>query len=173
MEPEKHITTPKYELTTNSIHHFGRTLYQIRALRDIKEIGIKADDLGGWIEKVENLSQDGNAWVSDDACVFDDACVSGEARVSGNARVFGEARVHKQYDHITVTNLGSRNATTTFMRVKQGGIFVTCGCWSGMIDAFAERVKQVHGDSAHGKAYQSAIQMALTVINQEPAPEKE
>ncbi len=53
----------KYELTANTKQWCGRTLYQIRALQDIEELEVKAGDLGGWIEKIENLSQDGEAWV--------------------------------------------------------------------------------------------------------------
>ena len=42
-------------------------LYQIRALKDFGNV--KVGDLGGWIEKEANLSQQGNAWVSGNALV--------------------------------------------------------------------------------------------------------
>ena len=90
----------KYELTTEVKVEFGITLHRIRALVDIARYGVKAGDLGGWIEKEANLDQEGDAWVFDDARVFGDAwvygeaLVYGEARVSGEARVFGEARVY-------------------------------------------------------------------------------
>lgn len=42
-------------------------------------------ELGGWIESYYNLSQDGNAWVSDNAEVFGDAMVSGNVKVYDNA----------------------------------------------------------------------------------------
>src|SRR5260364_283528 len=61
------------------IEHDGRTLYRIRALRDFKYVWI--GQLGGYIEKEENLSHEGEAWVFDNARVF------GDARVFGNARV--------------------------------------------------------------------------------------
>ena len=73
-------------------------LYRIRALRDFGDV--KKGDLGGFIEKEENLSHIGNCWVYDNArvcgnaCVFDNAWVFGNARVFGNAQVSGEALVY-------------------------------------------------------------------------------
>ena len=81
----------KYELTTNTKICFGRKLYQIKALKDFGNV--KAGDLGGYIEKEENLSQDGIAWV------FDNACIYGDAEVYGNAQIHDIARV---YDHAEV-----------------------------------------------------------------------
>ena len=60
---------------------------------------ISNKELGGYIEKESNLSQEGNswvygnAWVFGNARVFGDAQVYGDAQVSGNAWVFGNARV--------------------------------------------------------------------------------
>ena len=88
----------KYELTTNTKMCFGRKLYQIKALKDFGDV--KAGDLGGYIEKEENLSQDGIAWVFGNAYVYgnarvyDDAYVYGNTLISGNAQVFGNAYVY-------------------------------------------------------------------------------
>ena len=88
----------KYELLKDDTKiAFGKTLYRIRYLRDFANI--ESGDLGGYIEKEDNLSHDGNArvldnaWVMDNARVFDDALVYGNARVFDNARVYGNARV--------------------------------------------------------------------------------
>lgn len=49
----------KYELLQDDkIEVSGHTLYRIRALKDFK--GAKAGDLGGYIEKEKNLSQEDN-----------------------------------------------------------------------------------------------------------------
>lgn len=75
----------------------GEKLYRIEALKDFG--GVKAGDLGGYIESEDNLSHDGNAWVygnacaSDNARVYDNARVGDNAWVRGNARVCGNARV--------------------------------------------------------------------------------
>lgn len=95
----------KFELTNEfiTIGAFGKKLFRIRALADFGDV--RAGELGGYVEKEENLSHDDNAWIFDDACVCDNACVFGNARVTdyahirdnalvyGNARVSGDARV--------------------------------------------------------------------------------
>lgn len=87
----------KYELTDETKEIGGRILHRIKALIDL--FGAKAGDLGGWIEKEENLSQEGQCWVSNNACVFgnakvyNNACVHGDARVFGDACIFDNARV--------------------------------------------------------------------------------
>ena len=63
----------KFELTSESIMKFGRTLYRIRAL--VAFGGVKEGELGGFLEKEENLSQGGNAWVSENATVCGNATV--------------------------------------------------------------------------------------------------
>ena len=49
----------KYILTENTKQISGKTLYQIESLIDF--LNIHKGDLGGWIEKEENLSQQDNA----------------------------------------------------------------------------------------------------------------
>jgi len=86
MTNEKH-----FELTEKFVLNFmGVKLFQIKATKKSKwaEVG----DLGGYIEKEENLY--GDAWVYGDARVSGDAQVSGDARVSGDAQVYGNARVY-------------------------------------------------------------------------------
>lgn len=66
----------KFEFTgeTKTIQFAFRTvtLHQIRA---IVEFGVvKAGDIGGWLEKEENLSQEGDAWVCGDAKVYGNRC---------------------------------------------------------------------------------------------------
>ena len=89
----------KFELTTEFITNaLGKKLFRIKALVEFGSV--KAGELGGYAEKEENISQDGNAWVSDDACVYGDAkvfgnaWVYGDAWVHGNAKVFGNAEVY-------------------------------------------------------------------------------
>ena len=79
-------TTKKYELSNITIEFNGVTLYRIKALKDFSDV--KAGDLGGWVEKEDNLSQSGDAWIGGDAKVY------GNAVVCDNAKVFGKAKVH-------------------------------------------------------------------------------
>ncbi len=53
----------KYELTDIKIEVFGKKLFRIKELRDIKRFGVEKGDLGGYIEKEKNLGHDDNAWV--------------------------------------------------------------------------------------------------------------
>jgi len=57
-----------------------KTLYRIRALKSFDNI--KEGDLGGYIEKEYNLSQDGNCWIYDGAIVMNGAMVLDNAKVS-------------------------------------------------------------------------------------------
>ena len=85
----------KYEITDITL--WG--LNQIRALRAIPVYGVKAGDLGGYVESERNLSQEGDCWIDGNAWVGGMALVSGDAKVyenatvSGNARVYGDAQV--------------------------------------------------------------------------------
>lgn len=83
----------KYELTeeTKEIYFGAITLHRIVALVDFGNV--RAGDIGGWIEKEENLAQDGNAWVYGDAMVYDNAMIHGDAMVCENAQVSGGAKV--------------------------------------------------------------------------------
>jgi len=82
----------KYKLTKEKKEISGTTLYRIEALRDFGDV--KKGDKGGFIEKEENLSHEGNCWVYDNACVFDNARVFDDARVYDNACIFDNAWVH-------------------------------------------------------------------------------
>ena len=81
----------KYKLTEESINYCNKTLYRIESLKDFSIV--KKGDKGGYIEKEDNLSQEGDCWISDNAKVFDSAVVSGDAKVYGNAKVCGNTKV--------------------------------------------------------------------------------
>ena len=67
------MNNKKYELLTNDT------------------INVYKGDLGGYIEKEDNLSYEGDCWIYDDnARVFNNAKIYGHVNVVGNAKVFGE-----------------------------------------------------------------------------------
>lgn len=185
----------KYELTTNTkIVLFGKKLFQIRALKDFGNV--KAGQLGGYIEKEENLSHDGNAWIFGDARVFDNAEVCGNAQVYGNAEIsdnawvygnaeiFGNAQifdnawisgnvyiynnacicgngwVSANADYICFKGFGRENRNTTMFRTKDRDVFVCCGCFTGSLKEFSEKVKETHGNSKYAKEYLACIEVA-------------
>ena len=53
----------------------GRIIWQIKALRDIPSFNVKQGDIGGWIEKDENLNQDDDSWISENSKVYDDSII--------------------------------------------------------------------------------------------------
>lgn len=69
----------KYKLTKESIEWCGKTLFRIEAVAAFGTVA--KGEKGGFIENEENLSQDNDAWVYDNA------------QVSGNARVYGELKI--------------------------------------------------------------------------------
>lgn len=93
------------------------------------------------IEKEENLSQDGNAWVYD------------------NARVYGDAEVYGNAEIIWLSKIGSRFGITTAFRRKDGNIGIKCGCFEGSLDEFAAKVVETHGDNKYGREYKAAIEL--------------
>ena len=163
----------KYEFTgeTKEIRLLFRTatLHRIRATVafGIVEVG----DLGGWIEKEENLSHEGKAWVWGNAEVWGNAKVCGDAEVWGNAKVCGDAEVWGNAkvfsaSHVLVIGaIGSRNDFTTFYRDKDNEITVKCGCFLGKIDRFLEKVTQTHGDSKYALVYRAAVEVAKLQID--------
>lgn len=82
----------KFELTKDCITVGEIKLFRIKALVELD--GVEVGDLGGYIEKENNLSHDGNAWVCDDAKVYGNSMVYEDAWVGGNAQVCGNAKIH-------------------------------------------------------------------------------
>ena len=118
----------KFELTTDTKMFLGKKLFRIKAL--ISFGNVRAGDVGGYIEKEENLSQWGNAWVC------------GDAKVYGNA------------DYATAKGFGSEYRTTTFFKLKDSSeIGVRCGCFYGTLKEFKEKVKETHGETKKAKEY--------------------
>ena len=139
-----------FELTNKFIiNAFGVKLFQIKCTRRIKyaEVG----DLGGYIEKEDNLS--GDAWVSDNAQV------SGDAWVFDNAWVFGNARVSNNNEHCGFDCFGSANRHTHAYKTQSGKVEITCGCFRGSIEEFEERVEKTHQGNEFERQYMAIVEV--------------
>ena len=187
------MTNTKYRLIPEDYKEIGgKKLYRIEALKDFGDV--KAGDLGGYIEREDNLRHDGNAWVydnamvygnacvrdnaiiCDNACVYgnacvrdnarvcDNACVYSYAKVCDNARVGGNACIRGDASWLTVGPIGSRDDFTTFVATADGEIHVSCGCFSGDIDEFEKAVEKTHAGTKHEKDYKLAIALAKSRI---------
>ena len=118
----------KFELTAEFVTNiFGKKLFRIKALVAFGDV--EKGELGGFIEKEDNISHSGNAWV------YGDAWVSGDA------------------DFAVVTGFGRYFRATTFFRCKDKILRVQCGCFYGDLAQFREIVKKTHGDSKYAKEY--------------------
>lgn len=142
----------KFELTADRIEEKGVTLHRIKALIDFGDV--KAGELGGYVEKEENLSQYGNAWVYRHAKVFGNAYIYGNAWMCGNAQVSSDA------DYICLKGFGSRNRNTTMFRTENGNICVSCGCFIGTLQEFENKVKETHGNNKFAKEYLALVEAA-------------
>ena len=124
----------KFELTAEFVTNvFGKKLFRIKAL--VAFGNVVKGELGGFIEKEDNLSHDGDAWV------YGDAQISGDAQVSGDE------------DYAVVEGFGRHFRATTFFRCKDKILRVQCGCFYGDLAQFREIVKKTHGDSKYAKEY--------------------
>ena len=104
----------KYRMTDDVIVTCERVLHRIEALVDIQRFGVKAGDLGGYIEREENLSHDGNAWIGGDAQVYGDAWVCGYAQIRRNGKI------ESIKDYCVFGPCGSRDDFTTFYKTETG-----------------------------------------------------
>ena len=155
----------KYELTNETKTLAGGTvLRRIRALRDIPRFGVKAGELGGFVEEENNLSQDGDAWVFCDANVYGNAWVSGDAEVYGNACVYGDAeisgdaKVENGHDYFVAKNSWSSLRWFTYTRSNKKW---SVGCFYGTGE---ELIKKAYKDSKlSGKCYEAIVHAVETI----------
>lgn len=133
-----------FELTDKFIiNAFGIKLLQIKCTRKIKHADV--GDLGGYIEKEDNLS--GDAWVS------------GDAKVSGNAQVSGDAKVSNNNEHCGFDCFGSANRHTHAYKTQSGEVEIICGCFRGSIEEFEEQVKKTHQGNEFERQYMAIAEV--------------
>lgn len=97
----------KYEFT-GEVSEIGCTeIYRIKALKDFGNV--KKGDLGGWIEKEENLSQRGSSWVYPNSIVIGHAEILGNAKVKGYSIIEGHTTIYGNA-YIKDTKINSNSA---------------------------------------------------------------
>lgn len=127
-----------FELTDKFIiNAFGIKLLQIKCTRKIKHADV--GDLGGYIEKEDNLS--GDAWVS------------------GNAQVSGDAKVSNNNEHCGFDCFGSANRHIHAYKTQSGKVEIICGCFRGSIEEFEEQVKKTHQGNEFERQYMAIAEV--------------
>lgn len=93
----------KYTLDkTQTWQRGGHTLYKIQYTEEFKRHinemqGVDID--GGWLESEDNLSQDGDCYVADQAAVYDGARVLGNATVRKCTTIRGPESIFDEFDY--------------------------------------------------------------------------
>ena len=142
-----------------------RIMYRIRALKDFSDI--KAGDVGGWVCSENNLSQEGDCWIYDDAkCLdnakmfdnakmYDNAIMCNNAVMCNNAEMYGNAEmydnaildkdkilygsINKSYKKIFQYHCEKRLLTAILTEVNE--ILYSVGCQIGMTkEKFIDRI---------------------------------
>lgn len=167
----------KYILTEETKEVGGHILHRIQAVRDFDDV--QKGDLGGWVESEENLSHDGNCWVSGNGRVFGNGWVFGNGRVYDNGRVFGDGEVSSNArigvnayissprSYFVQGPIGSRDDFLTCYLDKDKKIYAVTGCFSGTLEEFEKKVKETHGSNKHAKQYLKAAEMARVMLSEE------
>jgi hypothetical protein len=99
----------------------------------------------------------GGAWLSNSVTVSGNAQVFGSARICGGAQISGDARIGAMFDYLLVGPIGSRGDFFTVHRDAKIVARLNAGCFSGAIDEFEAKVRDVHGDSAHAREYLNSL----------------
>ncbi|MTU21551.1 hypothetical protein GMD32_08450 [Parasutterella excrementihominis] len=151
----------KFELLLDdTIEVFGRKLFRIKA--KINFGSVKVGEIGGYIEKEENLSEHGDAWVCGDARVYGNALVYGNARVYGDAWVYGDAEVYgdagvkSPKDYIVFKNSWSSFRWFTYTKSNK---MWKVGCFYGSGQELIEKAYQDSEQS--GKCYEAYVNLVL------------
>ena len=138
----------KYEFTVETIEVLGRVLHRIKAIRNFGYV--KAGALGGFIEKEENLSHEGNCWVCDDAYVC------------GNAKVYGNAEISMCSDFIVFKNWWSSGRYFTWTRSNN---MWKVGCFYGTGE---ELIQKAYKDSEiSGREYERVVRYVESILADE------
>ena len=132
----------KFILTDETIEMFGVTLHRIKAVRSFGNV--KEGDLGGFVEKEENISEHFEAWVC------------GNAKVCGNAEVCGDA------DYIVFKNWWSSGRYFTWTRSNN---MWSVGCFYGTGE---ELIKKAYADSEKsGREYERVVKFVQSILEDE------
>ena len=180
----------KYKLTDETKVVDNITLHRIECVTAFNNV--EAGEKGGWIESYNNLSQDGDSWVyenarvfdnarvdnnakvynnawvcgnatvSDNATVYDNAMVYGNAKISGYATVCGNAKVSGDADYIVFKNWWSSGRYFTWTRSNNKW---KVGCFYGSGE---ELIAKAYKDSEKsGREYERVVNYVNDILKEE------
>lgn len=109
------VLSGKYRFTGKTIKAFGRVYHQIIATRDINKY-VHKYTIGGYIEKSENLCDDGMCWVDSDSVVGGNVHISGDAEICNSIVIADGKELIRVEGNTVITN-------TEFL--EQGNVLIT------------------------------------------------
>ncbi len=114
----------------------------------------------GGAEVYENVEIYGNAEIYGNVEIYGGAEVCRCTKINGNAKISSNADIRHFRHYLCLGPIGSRNDYTTFYHTKDNDIWVCCGCFSGSIDSFKQRVTEIHENDVFAQQYLLACQIA-------------
>lgn len=154
----------KYKLTDEIIELDGVKLFRIEALKNFSII--KKGFKGGFVQSENNLSQEGNCWIFDDAMVYENARVTGNAEVFGG-EICGNAIIRDILDYIVLENWLSSGRYITWTRSNNKWKF---GSFYGTGEELVERAFK--GGELLGKEYKQLVDYIESIIQNNKGDEK-
>jgi NDP-sugar pyrophosphorylase family protein len=121
-------------------------LYRIKALKDFSDI--KAGDIGGFVHSEDNLSQEGDCWIYDDATVYHHARIEEDAKVRNEATVIGSSIIRGKADIGSNALVEKKSIVeekviingpvriTSFAHIKGSGILSDLEIYTGRVTVF-------------------------------------
>jgi acetyltransferase-like isoleucine patch superfamily enzyme len=103
-----------------------------------------------------NIKIGNDVTIGDYVALGNDVALGNRVKIGNGVVIPKAANIQLQYDLVTINNLGSRNAPLSAVKIKDI-VHVATGCFSGTIDEFDKKVKEVHEESEHGMRYLKAI----------------
>lgn len=127
------METKKFKLREDiTISEYNTTLYRIEALKDFNDV--RKGDLGGFVEKEDNLSQKGNCWIYDSAKVYGNAKVYSDAKIFNQAILYGNARVYAS------ASVHDSAEVCDDARVDDNATIINCALVTGRAHVFGNAV---------------------------------
>lgn len=141
-------------------------LYRIQRISD----GL----IGGYIEKEENLSHEGECWVYDNAIVANNAIVHENAKVYGFAKIFDDAQILGDARILSNASIGREIKLDSssylcvepiddneFLTIIPRQNYISTGFWRGSIEKFIKQELFPYEDTKYEKDCIRAIKYAF------------
>lgn len=165
MNDQKYVLVRAGAMPVHRSNKF-KSLYLIKALRDIPKYGVKAGDFGGYVTDKKILSHEGSCWIGGSAQVMDNVVVEEDAYIGDNALVHavkanwgnrlsvieirGNARITG--DATVVSTLNGNDAPERYKRVIAGEVHVHG-------NAYLDSVEKINSNAKiYGNAYLNRVQ---------------